>query len=74
MIRLRSDFEYVASSRWLTDEPSSYLSGVYNRGLVPPFAAIPREPDQTNVDVSALPSSIDGVGKSESLRPSGSCA
>ena len=67
-------FENVASSKWLTEEPSSYFLGVYSSGFTPPFAATPSGPDQTNFEVSASPSSREGEGRSESLRPSPVCA
>ena len=69
----RPDFEKVFSSKCEVDEPDSYLAGVYIFGLIPPLALIPSGPFHTSDEVSAAPSSFEGVGKSARRRPSDVC-
>ena len=64
MTELGPVFEKVASSKWLMDEPSKYRAGVTRSGISPLFAATPKGPDHTNFEVRAVPSSIDGEGRS----------
>ena len=66
-------FAKVSSSKWLTEEPASYVAGVNRSGLTPLLALIPSGPDQTNLLVNAFANSTERDGKSAKRFPSSVC-